>query len=295
MNNYQKQFKKDIESIKLNSTEKSELFGNFKKMMSENPAPKNEAVLSPLGSIGFRFSDLRSYAYVSLVVILVAGIGTTSAAEFTTPGDLLYPVKTIINDRAVTALAFSPEAKAEAKVALVERRLAEVEDLIASNDEDDEDSQRIDYLEAKIERYSDEAVAIIKETKEVNRNKSIREKKDSEDASRKILARLGDAIDSHKAVVDSVEEQEVIEEIETISEESIETGVDIATEIPTSSETMYLEAELTSLEETSIESADDAKNKIQRASISESLTDIDRDLEETENEIREAIEDNLME
>ena len=292
MNNYQKQFKKDIESIKLNSTEKSELFGNFKKMMSENPAPKNEAVLSPLGSIGFRFSDLRSYAYVSLVVILVAGIGTTSAAEFSTPGDLLYPVKITINDRAVTALAFSPEAKAEAKVALVERRLAEVEDLIASNDEDDEDAQRIKYLEEKIEDYSDEAVEIIKENKEINRNKSIREKKSSENESRKVLTRLGKAIDSHKTFADKAQKDSDNTKDDSIEEENHKTeneevgGSDEEDKVKVTTETM----EATTLMPQAVREDGVESDEEDKESISESIEEIHQDLIDTEAEIREILD-----
>ena len=275
MNNYQKQFKKDIESIKLNSTEKSELFGNFKKMMSENPAPKNEAVLSPLGSIGFRFSDLRSYAYISMLVILVAGIGTTSAAEFTTPGDLLYPVKITINDRAVTALAFSPEAKAEAKVALVERRLAEVEDLIDRNEEDGENAERIDYLESKIEDYSDEAVEIIRDAKEVNRNKSIREKKDSENESRKVLARLGKAIDSHKIVVDKSENEDASTATQ-VDNDAIISEIN-AGDIDDSKESTLLEVKQSGI----------ALKNNSNESVYESLHEISKDLEETQDQLQQ--------
>jgi hypothetical protein len=54
------------------------------------------------------------------------------AAEYTVPGDTLYPVKTTINEPVMSSFSlFSPEARAAWKVRVTERRLAEEQILIA--------------------------------------------------------------------------------------------------------------------------------------------------------------------
>jgi hypothetical protein len=64
-----------------------------------------------------------------IAAILAMGGGTAAAAENAVPGDLLYPIKTQVNEEVRAALAISPEAKAAWEAKRAERRLEESEKL----------------------------------------------------------------------------------------------------------------------------------------------------------------------
>lgn len=57
------------------------------------------------------------------------GSSVSFAAEGTLPGDILYPVKIYVNESVLGAVAVTQKAKAEWGIALVERRLEEIEKL----------------------------------------------------------------------------------------------------------------------------------------------------------------------
>ena len=73
----------------------------------------------------------RMYAVPVTAVVLVFGLtaGTAFAAEGTLPGDLLYPVKVHVIEEARTALAITPEAKADWQVERAGKRLEEASTL----------------------------------------------------------------------------------------------------------------------------------------------------------------------
>lgn len=69
---------------------------------------------------------------IAAVLIAFSG-GTAAAAENTVPGDLLYPIKTKINEEVRSALALTSEAKINWENRRAERRLEETEKLAAEN------------------------------------------------------------------------------------------------------------------------------------------------------------------
>ena len=62
-------------------------------------------------------------AIASLFILIFVGASTSYAAEMALPGDILYPVKAVVNENVVSALAFSEEAKANRSATLALRRL----------------------------------------------------------------------------------------------------------------------------------------------------------------------------
>lgn len=66
-----------------------------------------------------------------LVLLLLVGGGVASAAEGSVPGDLLYPIKTEVNEPLRAALTFNTEAKAKLQVEFAKRRLEEADKLSA--------------------------------------------------------------------------------------------------------------------------------------------------------------------
>lgn len=71
----------------------------------------------------------KSMIATIIAIALIAGGGTSYAAEGAVPGDALYVVKTEVNENIKSALAVSNEAEARLQARLVEERLEEAEKL----------------------------------------------------------------------------------------------------------------------------------------------------------------------
>jgi hypothetical protein len=97
----------------------------------------------------------RSFAAVMLFVLV--GAGTASAAQGALPGDFLYPVKISINESVEVALASGPGHKAEVQARLAERRVEEAETLAS---EGRLDEQKAQLIAEKIEKHAAEATAL---------------------------------------------------------------------------------------------------------------------------------------
>lgn len=63
---------------------------------------------------------------VSLAFVLLIGGGVVGAAENALPGDVLYPIKTAVNERAIGLFSNTPEEIAKYQTDLASRRLDEV-------------------------------------------------------------------------------------------------------------------------------------------------------------------------
>lgn len=77
-----------------------------------------------------------------LITVLLGG-GVSVAAETTEPGDVLYPVKTDVNETVSGWLAVSDNAEARLQSRLIERRLLEAEELAAEGTLDTEAEARL--------------------------------------------------------------------------------------------------------------------------------------------------------
>lgn len=93
---------------------------------------------------------------VAVLLLTVTASGSVAAAEGSLPGDLLYPIKIQLNDAAIEIAAIGSEANARAKVAIVNRRVAEIKELAAAGRLDDEAlteiSENIEGHAAEIQR-----------------------------------------------------------------------------------------------------------------------------------------------
>ena len=68
-------------------------------------------------------------APLMFLFLLILGGGTSLAANFALPGDLLYPIKTHINEKMESVLTFGANANAKLQTDFAGRRLAETEKL----------------------------------------------------------------------------------------------------------------------------------------------------------------------
>ena len=93
---------------------------------------------------------------IILIIALVGGGSASVAAQQALPQDILYPIKININEKVRSALAFSPEAKAEIEVELAEKRVEEAEQLAA-------EGRLTKAAQAQVEQNFDRHAAKIKE------------------------------------------------------------------------------------------------------------------------------------
>lgn len=150
MENIIKQLKKAAKETKLSTVEKAAMKTQLLHYVKTHPVrsdawgipttsngtgPVNasafsaRAVLSP-----FSINNFRNKKTLSAFVIggLLLGSTVSFAAENTVPGDILYPIKIHVNESVLSAIAVTPQAKADWSVTQTERRLQEVEKLAST-------------------------------------------------------------------------------------------------------------------------------------------------------------------
>ncbi len=79
-------------------------------------------------------SRIAASAAVAVVALVASGTGTVLAAQSSTPGDLLYPVKRT-GEEVQLAFAFSDSREADLRDSLVERRMEELDQVTAEGRE----------------------------------------------------------------------------------------------------------------------------------------------------------------
>ncbi len=111
----------------------------------------------PAPSPYFFFSYQFRMSMAGLLVFVLAGTGTVSAAQGALPGDLLYPVKVSINEKVEVALAPTPAAKVQVQVRLAERRVDEARELSVRGRLD---KKTAETLTVDFDEHSAQAVAL---------------------------------------------------------------------------------------------------------------------------------------
>lgn len=133
MRNLFKQLKKGSREVRLTTEEKNVMRQTLMQFARENPAVRTSQTKNPRG-VPSPYSFMRKtrgYRVVSATIIggLLIGGTVSFAAEGVLPGNVLYPVKTQVNERVRGLVATTPHAKAEWDIALVERRLSEMKEV----------------------------------------------------------------------------------------------------------------------------------------------------------------------
>lgn len=108
-----------------------------KRFMKQNVLlhAREHGILSPLTSM---FIWSRSFVTVTaMAFVLLIGTTVVHGAEKSLPGDTLYTVKRGVNERVLGVFAVSPDAKARLETKFVDRRLEEIQQVIAREDDAD--------------------------------------------------------------------------------------------------------------------------------------------------------------
>lgn len=101
--------------------------------MAANPLARVEPLERPVPSPYFRYWVRKPATFVAAVLVISLVGGTTSyAAEGALPGDLLYSIKTLVNEPVREALAVSVASQASVQADIASRRLDEAQQLAAA-------------------------------------------------------------------------------------------------------------------------------------------------------------------
>lgn len=141
MNEFFNTLQKEARQIRLSKDEKQAMRVRVYSMLEQSPL----AVTTPAQDAALEDFKNRSMApgmyywfnprfAVPLAVVLLVGIsgGTAFAAQDALPGEPLYAVKIHVNEKVATALATTPQAKAEVNASIATTRLEEAETLAST-------------------------------------------------------------------------------------------------------------------------------------------------------------------
>lgn len=124
------ELKQHTNEIVLTQDEKSLMRKNILSFVKKYPL-YTSSVVSPYSTF---FQAVKKHGYATSLVLIFCLFGVSSvSAEVTVPGDVLYGIKTGVNEKILGWFANSPDAKAEWQLALADRRLEESETLAREN------------------------------------------------------------------------------------------------------------------------------------------------------------------
>ena len=193
MNDFEQNIRKAGAHYSLSHDERAKISRVLRQYMAHRPLPQ-----SVRGRLGDRtrtpfpwFSILYRPIAIALVMVLVCGTGISYAAEGALPGDVLYAVKTSVNEPLRVALASGPEAKANVQIGLAETRIDEATTLAS---EGRLDTQTQDQLAIAFEVHASAASDNISKT-------------DDEDspAAAELASRFETRLAAHDAILAQVE------------------------------------------------------------------------------------------
>ncbi|MCR4280712.1 MAG: DUF5667 domain-containing protein [Candidatus Kaiserbacteria bacterium] len=124
--------KKAGEEISLTHEEREKMRGVLHAYMAMKPIPSQAPQMSPISGWSMeRIFARRAFAASLIAVVFVSTAGISYAAEGALPGDLLYPVKTHVNEPVRGAFAVSPSAKSAWAMSVAGERIKEATMLAA--------------------------------------------------------------------------------------------------------------------------------------------------------------------
>ena len=126
MNTFEEQLKRAIKEITPTPLERDRLRTKIVSEMAQTSLPVAARRMYARSRTRQRIKKTMPIAL--LIALLMSG-SVSYAAEGTTPGDTLYPIKVHVNEQVRSALALGDVAKAKLEVDLANRRLVEAEKL----------------------------------------------------------------------------------------------------------------------------------------------------------------------
>lgn len=208
MENKLEQLNKEMKNIALSREDKDKIREGIFSYMERHPV-RNEIQVrrhsrkSMMGWLSsgypslFNLTHTRTMA-LALIIVLFLGGGVSFAADRALPGDILYPVKTEVNEEVRSWVAFGAKSGAELEADLAEERLEEAEKLALKGELDDEKSTA---LLAKFILHANSAKSNLKKLEEENKSKAAYEASVRHESSLEIHSEiLGGLLREHESL-----------------------------------------------------------------------------------------------
>lgn len=194
-----KNLKEYTDKLSLSQEEKFDMFQNIRTYSNTHPVTSSPYMLFMKYSI----------AYTTMFAILIGTSATSLAAEQALPGDILYPIKTNINEKVAQTLTFSKKQKTQVTVKLVGKRMGELEKMLI---EKKDTPAKIDIVVQKLDEHKEDI-------KEIQKSETEQESKDSADT----YTELESMIDTHIEILEDImEDKKESEEVTKLIKEEAE-------------------------------------------------------------------------
>lgn len=137
--------------VALRPQEKETIRANVMVFMKVNPLSFTPAKPVQVSFLSWAHMVLRApivrHGSLAVLAMVVFSAGTLSvAAQYALPGDSLYQVKVGVNEKVLSFITFSDERRAEYEVHLAQKRLEEMEIVVAANSENDDTASQVKKL-----------------------------------------------------------------------------------------------------------------------------------------------------
>lgn len=175
-------------SITLSSHEKEEVFFAIENFIKDHPLEIPATLITSPYAFVEHLHRIRYYGAFATACLMLASV--SFAAEYTAPGDILYPLKINVNEKVIETSAFTSTSKARVQTSLAERRLIEIEHLATTKGK--VDTKSIEQTGASLEKHTQKAISHIKDTSE----------KGDSISSAELSLELKAVLDTHDTILD---------------------------------------------------------------------------------------------
>ncbi|KKR05477.1 MAG: hypothetical protein UT33_C0011G0188 [Candidatus Peregrinibacteria bacterium GW2011_GWC2_39_14] len=190
-----KQFISEMKKIRLTQNEKMSAQTNIISHMEKNPIGNTTSFWTRIGQIFMPTQHKKAFIAIYIIILVFGGsTGTAFAAETSLPGDLLYPIKTNVNEEIRSRLTFSKQRQAEWEATRIQKRLGEIKEL---EQKGTISKDQIEKIKAKIEQQTEKAKEKIE---------ALKTSGDSENAE-KIIEKLETSLKDHEKVLEKLNDE----------------------------------------------------------------------------------------
>ena len=125
------EYLKSLGNVKLSETSRARIESDLLEYAKFHPVRVPADSRFNRVPFGTLFGNKLTIMPIAIFIAVFAAAGTSFAANGAVPGDLLYPVKTSINENVGSALALGADAEARFETKLLEERIKEAQELKA--------------------------------------------------------------------------------------------------------------------------------------------------------------------
>lgn len=202
MNHDLEKIKEQTSKASLTQEEKFDMFKNIRTHMDAHPVQTH----TPSFALFMKYSVV----YATMFAFIIGTSATSLAAERSLPGDILYPIKTQINEKVAQTLTFSKKQKTQVTVNLVDKRMSELEKMII---QEKDTPKKINTVVQKLDEHKEDI-------EEIQKSETADESKESADT----YIELESMIDTHIEILEDIIEDKKLrkEVIKLITEDPVD-------------------------------------------------------------------------